>query len=158
MHFKGHNGQIETDATGLTIRRRGFLGTMTHAFKGEKRIPFASISAVQFRPSGMFTTGYIQFSILGGVESRGALWDATTDENSVVFKPGKQEEDFKRLRRIVEEAIEELRAPPRESSPRQAPIETRSIADELMKLAELRDRGVITDQELEEQKRMLLGR
>jgi hypothetical protein len=150
MHFKGHNGQVETGADGITIRRKGFISKLGHAFKGEKRIPYSSISAVQFRTAGVMTAGYIQFTIVGGNESRGALFSAASDENSVLFQKGKQEEDFKKLRVMVEEAVHEAR------SPRPLSRGT-SVGDELTKLADLKDRGVVTEAEFEHQKARLLS-
>lgn len=150
MHFKGHNGQVETDEDGITIRRKGFVSKLGHAFKGEKRIPYSSISAVQFRPAGLMTAGYIQFSIVGGNESRGALLTATKDENSVLFQRGDQEAQFRKLRAMVEEAVREAKTPL--ATPAAA-----SVADELAKLASLLDRGLLTEDEFSMQKARLLG-
>ena len=149
MLFKGRNGQVETEKNGITISRKGLGGVFFHAFKGEKRIPYASISAVQFRPAGLFTVGYIQFTVLGGTEDRGALFNAAKDENSVLFERGQQDKDFRKLRAMVEEACEEYRNPV-VSAPKV------SLADELTKLADLKDRGVLTDIEFSEHKASLL--
>jgi hypothetical protein len=151
MRFVGHNGQVETDSECITITRKGFVGVMTHAFQGEKRIPYSSVTSVQFRPAGLFTNGYIQFGVLGGNESRGALLDATRDENSVLFRRGKQEQEFRKLRAIVEEAVAEKKMTP------VVRVKSDSLADELTKLADLRDRRAITDAEFEQQKARLLG-
>jgi hypothetical protein len=151
VRFVGHNGQVETDSEAITIKRKGFVGVMTHAFQGEKRIPYSSITSVQFRPAGILTNGYIQFGVLGGNESRGALLDATRDENSVLFRRGNQEQEFRKLRAIVEEAVAETRLAP------VVRVKSSSLADELTKLADLRDRGAITNAEFEHQKVRLLG-
>ena len=150
MHFKGHNGQVDTEEDGIVIRRRGSFSKLSHAFKGEKRIPYSSISAVQFRPAGLLTAGYIQFTVLGGNESRGALLSAVRDENTVLFQRGEQHEAFSKLRAMVEEAIREIRAP------RPAPRSS-SIGDDLTKLADLLDRGILTEAEFAEQKARVLG-
>ncbi len=149
MHFKGRNGQVETEEDGILIRRKGFISKLGHAFKGEKRIPYSSISAVQFREAGLFTAGYIQFTVLGGNENRGALLSAVSDENTVLFERGKQQEQFSKLRRMVEEAIRESR------NPRQ-PKTHSSVGDDLTKLADLRDRGVLSEAEFAEQKARVL--
>lgn len=150
MHFKGHNGQVETEEDGIVIRRKGFVSKMSHAFKGEKRIPYSSISAVQFRDAGLMTTGFIQFTVLGGNESRGALLSAVKDENSVLFTRGEQQKAFAKLRAMVEESIRETR------SPRPA-ARASSLGDDLTKLADLLDRGVLTEAEFAEQKARVLG-
>lgn len=118
-----------------------------HGLKGEKRIPFASIAAVQFKAANLITSGYIQFSIAGGNESRGGLMAATKDENSVLFKGKKQNADFARLRAMVEEGVERTLKP----------VANRlSSADELTKLADLLDRGLLTREEFDQQKATLL--
>ena len=84
---------------------------MNQGIKGEKTIPLKSITSIQLKKPGM-TNGYIQFGILGGIESKSGVFNATKDENSV--------------------------------------------ADELLKLKQLLDLGVITDDEFEQQKSKLL--
>lgn len=146
--FEGYGATVEIDGDGLTIRRKGLMSFSLHGIKGAKRIPFASIAAVQFKPANLMTSGYIQFSIVGGNESRGGLMAATKDENSVLFKGKKQNADFERLRIAVEDGIKRARAP---IAPAAA-----STADELSKLGDLLDRGLLTRQEFDQQKAALL--
>ena len=65
---------------------RGTIG------KGEKRIPLASITAVQWKPAGPIMSGFIQFTIPGGNEVRSRYGsqtrDAGKDENTVIFYRG----------------------------------------------------------------------
>ena len=44
--------------------------------------------------------GYIQFSVKGGNESRGGLFAAGSDENSVIFQK-RHEPEFMKLKEIV---------------------------------------------------------
>jgi len=147
--FEGYGASVAVDSDGLTIRRKGLMSFSLHGLKGEKRIPFASIAAIQFKPANMLTSGYIQFSIVGGNESRGGLMAATKDENSVLFKGKKQNAAFERLRIAVEEGIKRSRTP-------NAPAATTSTADELAKLGDLLDRGLLTREEFDHQKASLL--
>jgi hypothetical protein len=78
---------IEIFEDKLVIQRKGALAFLAHGLSGEKSIPFSSITAVQFKKAG-FTNGYIQLSVAGGVES--GVWDATTDENTVMFTSANQ--------------------------------------------------------------------
>jgi len=148
--FEGFGAHVEVTSEGIVIRRKGLVSFANHGLKGEKRIPFASITAVQFKPSGTFTSGYIQFSILGGAESRGGLLSATSDENSVLFKGAKQSASFERLREIVEASSKAAR-------PSSATVGS-SIADDLTKLANLLERGILTPEEFAAQKALLLNR
>lgn len=147
--FEGYGATVEIDHDGLTIRRKGLMSFSLHGIKGAKRIPFASIAAVQFKPANLMTSGYIQFSIVGGNESRGGLMAATKDENSVLFKGKKQNVEFERLRIAVEEGIKQARTAI-------SPAAVTSTADELAKLGDLLDRGLLTREEFDQQKVSLL--
>jgi len=151
--FDGRNGgTVELLENVLVIRRKGVASFLTQGLKGEKRIPYASITSVQFKEAG-FTTGYIQFGVSGGIENRRGVWDATTDENTVLFTK-EAAEQFRKLRDIVEDHAAAAR---RGGSASNGPPPAANIADELTRLADLRDRGVLTDEEFAEQKARLLG-
>ncbi len=154
MLFDGRNGgTVELLENVLVIRRKGLGSFLTQGLKGEKRVPYASIRSVQFKEAG-FTTGYIQFGIAGGIESRGGVWDATTDENTVLFTK-EAANDFRQLRDVVEDRV--ANAGNRNSSSSAPVAPSANVSEELGRLADLRDRGVLTDDELKEQKARLLG-
>ena len=114
--------------------------------KGQKSIPFSSITAVQFKPASIWTNGYLQFSIKGGIENRGGLMAAGGDENSVLFQE-KSQAQFEELKALVERKITESKTA---SSPA-------SVADEIAKFAALRDQGILTQRRVRQKKRLLLG-
>lgn len=146
MIYDGRNGgTVEVLDNVLIIRRKGVGSFLTQGLKGEKRIPFSSITSVQFKEPGV-TTGYIQFGIMGGVESRGGVFNATTDENTVLFL-AKALEEFRQLRNLVESRI----GRPVTATPQPAASSV-SFAEELTRLADLRDRGVLTEEEFAEEK------
>lgn len=128
----------------LVIRRSGAVGFLAHGLKGDKRIPFDSVTAVEFREPTRKLNGFIQFSIHGSIESKGGILAASGDENTVFFSTA-QRDRFAELRDGIEHA-------------RRRPSQTPSIADEIAKLAGLRDRGVIDPEEFARQKSFLLGR
>lgn len=107
LEVKGVNGTVLFDGGFVTIRRKGMSARMTVG-KGDKRIPLRSISAIQFKPAGMTTRGFIQFTIPGGSERRSRMGsqtiDAAKDENSVLFSKGQQAE-FEGLRDAIEERL-----------------------------------------------------
>jgi Short C-terminal domain len=118
--------------------------------KGEKEILLEHITSIQFKDAGSFVNGYIQFSITGGQEDRGGIFDAVYDENTVLFNE-EQEASFRALRRRLEQRRIEVRAP------REAPAPTRSRLDDIERLVSLRDRGILTEDEFQREKRKLLG-
>jgi len=148
MHFKGHNGQVEIFEDRIVISRKGALGFLTQGLKGDKAIPFSSITAIQYRDAGAFANGFIQFTVKGGIENQGGIMAAGSDENTVMFRQGKRAEEFAKLRNMVQAKIM-LDAKPNPP--------TNSAADELEKFAALRDRGVLTEQEFQQKKRAILG-
>ncbi|MBK3563211.1 MULTISPECIES: DUF4429 domain-containing protein [unclassified Streptomyces] len=151
---KGQSGQIQFDGQYITITRKGFLARTTVG-KGEKRLHISQVSAVQWKPAGPFMNGFIQFTVPGGNERRSAFGSQTTsaaqDENSVVFTK-KQQPEFEKLRAALDAAIAAQHAP-------QAPAAAApsSLADELGKLAALRQQGILSEAEFEQQKARLLA-
>ena len=57
----------------VTITPKGVLGLMPIGLKGTKTIPFGSITGIQFKDAGTLFSGYIQFTIPGGNESKGGF-------------------------------------------------------------------------------------
>jgi hypothetical protein len=151
---KGHTGQISFDGTWVTIHRKGGLARMSVG-KGEKRLPVSSITAVQWKPAGAMVNGFIQFTVPGGNESRSRMGSQTTDaardENSVVFTK-KQMPDFEVLRASIETAI----ATP--ATALSAAAAAPDALEQLRKLAELRDAGIVSAAEFDAKKTEILSR
>lgn len=103
---KGIGGQITLTHKRVIIKRQGFLAKAGHGYKGDKEIPMKNITAIQFKPSGSVANGYIQFSILGGIEAKGGAFDAASDENSVMFTKS-QEPAFREVKRFVDAFIDD---------------------------------------------------
>lgn len=156
MEIKGVNGQVHFDGQYVTITRKGFLARASIG-KGEKRLHISQITALQWKPAGALVNGYLQFTIPGGVERRSKFGkqtpDAIRDENSIIFTK-QQQPQFEHLRAALDDAIARRHAP-QPASAQGAGFG--SIADELAKLAALRDQGVISVVDFEAGKRKLLG-
>lgn len=151
MIFDGFNGgTVEVTDSAIVIRRRGIGSLLTQGLKGEKRIPFASITSVQFKEPGL-TTGYIQFGVMGGLEGRGGVFNATTDENTVLFT-SKALDSFLELREIVEARIGQ----PSQGAAMPQGVNF-SLTEELGRLADLRDRGILSEDEFMREKDRLLN-
>lgn len=144
---KSLGGVVAFDGQLVTIRREGMFARSTVG-KGEKRIPVASITAVQWKAPTALNHGFISFTIAGGIEKKSRFGsqyvDASTDENSVVVKK-KDRAAFEELRAAIEAAIGRGDAP--------AP----SGAEEVARLAELHAAGHLTDDEFSAAKARALG-
>lgn len=148
MEAVGTNGRMILDGDRLTISRKGtgLLTAMNLGLQGNKVIPVSQITAVELRPPGAIVTGYLRLSI-NGRDPVGGAFEAVKDENAVLIDKASLPE-FEKLNAALLEVIANR-------SPLQAPAA--SAADEIEKLASLRDRGVLTDEEFTAKKRQLLG-
>jgi hypothetical protein len=146
FQVKGHNGQIELYGNKVCIRRKGVLAFLTQGLKGDKEIMISSISSIQFKKASAWTNGYIQFSFIGGQEAKGGIRQATKDENTVMFT-AEQQPDFERIKAEIENRIQAKSIPSAPSSD----------ADEIAKLADLRDKGILTEEEFQQKKKQILG-
>lgn len=135
--LKGQTKSITISEDAVTIIPRALY----HGFVGEKRIPYSSITAVQFKEAGGWLAGFIQFSIKGGIEWRGQV---NQDENAMQFDKA-QNDEFRTLRNLVEERMAASNSP-----------QVASAADEIIKLAALKEQGILTEEEFAAQKAKLL--
>lgn len=133
----------------LTVTRKGMINTMNHGLKGEKTIPFKNITAMQLKKPGM-TNGYLQFSVLGGNESRGGIYAASTDENTIMFSK-KYFKEMTELKSFIELKQSELS--------KQTTINNfseKSTAEQIKEFKELLDLEIITQEEFDQKKLQLL--
>jgi hypothetical protein len=148
---QGHNGTLVFDGAFVTIRRTGMLARTTIG-KGEKRIPLTAIQALQWKQPGALINGYIALTLAGGVEKQSRLgsatYDAGRDENAIIVMK-KQAAQFEEIRAAIETALAQRFAP--------APDASSGPAAEVARLADLRDRGLLTDAEFAAAKARTLG-
>ena len=101
---RGIGGEIEAYHNKIILRPKGLLGVVAKGLKGDKTIFIKDISSIQFKNAGSLTNGYIQFAFHGGKEAKGGLFQATQDENTIMFKKS-QQEDFEKVRDFIEGII-----------------------------------------------------
>lgn len=148
--MKGVQDLLEIFEDKLAITPKGVLGFLNKGLKGRKEIPFASIVAVQFREAGTVLSGYLQFTIPGGIENRGGLFAATGDENTFMFAHKKNNGLAIEIKEYIDSAVRESRTP-------QAIAPTASLSDELQKLAKLKEQGILSEEEFQAAKKKLIG-
>ena len=142
--YKGYNGTLVLNDTNLTIKR-GLRGVLLGGgfLRGDKTIPYTSIVAVQLKKAGM-VAGYLQLTLKGGSEAKGGLFQSTKDENSVHFHSPKNKL-FAEAKQLIAERITTGGGG------------SYSKYDELAKLKDLKDSGVLSDEEYDKEKGKLLG-
>ena len=146
---KGIGGGLELLKNKIRIKRKGGMAFLLHGIKGDKEIFLNQISSIQLKKAGFALNGYIQFAFLGGREAKGGLFQATSDENTIMFTKDNQQ-DFVEIKNAIEEQIFQFQ--------NQNKYEKTSVdINDLEKLAKLRDKGVITEEEFQAKKRQILG-
>lgn len=146
MEAKGLNGQLQLLETKVRITRKGFWAFSYQGLKGDKEINIKNISSIQFKRAGKIGTGYIQFTFFGGQETKGGVWNAYHDENTVVFDT-KHQSAFEKIKEIVDEKM---------SSKEKGETKISDL-NQLEKLAELKEKGIITEEEFNAKKKQILG-
>jgi len=149
LEAKGLQGTLQLLDDRIRIKRQGLLSFISHGFKGDKEIYISQISSIQFKPAGKFTSGFIQFAFLGGGEAKGGLLQAAGDENTVVFEK-KVQSSFEQIKAEIDKRIA-VSGTMGVSAIQKSPLE------ELEKLAELRDKGIVSPEEFSAKKKQLLG-
>lgn len=115
---------------------------------GDKTIPYSSIAAVQFKKAGAIA-GYIHLSLVGGIDSSTNVLMMANDENTVTFQIwGGKNKKFEEGKNIIEQKM---------MAAKSGGAHHKSEADDLEKFAQLRDKGVITEDEFQQKKKQLLG-
>jgi hypothetical protein len=151
----GYNGQVTIDGEFLVISRKGLGAKLYQGLKGDKRIPISSITSVQLREPKV-TDGFIQFGMMGSIDSGGGVFAARNDENSVSFYK-KDLSAFLAVRDYIENKIVERSKPQVITVQGAAPVAPPSKLDQLKQLGELRDAGVLTPEEFEAEKAKIMA-
>lgn len=152
--MKGVSEILEIMEDRITLTPKGLLGFMTKGMKGTKEIPFRSIVAVQFKEAGAVFSGYLQFTIAGGNESKGGLFAAASDENTFMFAEKKNNEEAKKMKGLIDAAVARSHAPQVVVPP---PLASAGISEQIKNLADLHRQGVLSDAEFERAKQKLLS-
>ena len=135
----------------IIIKHSGLLNTLSKSGgKGEKRINYNAISAIEYKKASTVAAGVIQFSIYGSDIGRGNL-AAAGDENSIMFDATKNQ-----LTQEIVDYIEKRRTEIAKPQATQV-IQATSSAEELKKFKELLDMGILTQEEFDAKKKQLLG-
>jgi hypothetical protein len=161
LEANGTDGQLKVDNDKISITRKGFLGRLTSLDGGgDEVLPMDRVLSVGFIPVKLGIKGSIQFGVLdkdgkATVTSSNAGWAASLIsgelKHAIMFSK-KDQESFEKIRDFVNERIEQIRI----NSPSAAAPSKGSLADEIKKLSDLRDAGILTEEEFNQQKKKLL--
>jgi len=150
--MKGISDVLDVYEDMVTIRSVGVMGFLYKGLNGSRSINYSSISSIQFKEAGNTLSGYIQFTIPEGNIRKPGLWSAAKgDENSFMFGNfGNSNELAANIVSYITSSISNLGKP-------KISTQTTSVADEIMKLASLKEQGLLSDDEFQLAKKKLLG-
>ncbi|WP_239616356.1 SHOCT domain-containing protein [Cohnella mopanensis] len=145
--FKGHDGLIMVEPFKVTIKFNRFASNE----KALKEIFLRNITGIEIKKPTFFDPGYIEF-----------LYPGADSDNKIVIASDNQYLNMQRVKQLIEHhlfAAQSAAAAPASPAPSTAApaAASVSIVDELKKAAELRNAGILTNEEFEELKRRLLG-
>ncbi len=149
MNAKGVNGTVSIAADGvIKITRSGFAAKASHPGKSGVDISITDVVRVEMKQANAAQNGWIYFETEADKNS-GKPFDWFYNDNSVVFTFFKSKE-FEAIRAHVDSVILNRGARASESN-------VTNVADEIKKLADLRDQGILTETEFSDQKKKLLS-
>lgn len=151
MEVSGHTGQLTITENKIIIQRKGIMGFIARGIlNGDKEIPISSITAIQYRDANWLANGQIQFSVQGELGHKGGAFSAVNDENTILFT-NKQKENFAKAKTLIDELMNKSKKNDSQV------VQQLSVADELKKFSELREQGILTEEEFNIKKKELLG-
>ena len=148
MKITSVKDELELSGNNVIIRKRGVANTLASGLNGDRTIAIASLTSVQLKKGG-WLPGYILFSYAGSKPFNCGIIEATQDPDAFVFEKAlnAEVEEFKNM-------VEEIMRSPKSFPSSGVPI---GLSDELMKLAGMRDKGVLSEAEFQAAKKKLLA-
>ena len=130
------------------------MSFLTYGFRGTKEILIREMTSIEYKNAGGMLNGHILFLYRGGRDVKTSVFgndSIASNENAVIFNRDNQAA-FDTLREMLNGKMDQY------NNPQQVVVQAGpSYLDELKKLAELRDAGVVTDEEFDREKARLLG-
>ena len=150
FYLKGFKGELKVYENRVEINKTGsgFITGNTN-----KTLPMANIMSVSVTPSTIWARGFIEFTVPGGKDSAN-IEQALRNENALPLAAAGQNDEAMKIKAYVEDQI--LKQANNKSGTTIVQQAT-SPAEELKKMKELLDMGIITQEEFDAKKKQLLG-
>ncbi|HEY5345043.1 MAG TPA: SHOCT domain-containing protein [Verrucomicrobiae bacterium] len=149
MKIVSINNELELADDNIIIRRRGVAHAMAAGLTGERMIPISTLTAIQLKLGVWWSPGFILFSYAGSKPFMGGMIEATQDPDAFIFQKELNDE-VSAFKAKVEKILRD--------SKQQANSNNTSgtITDELRKLADFRQQGILSQEEFDAAKKKLL--
>jgi hypothetical protein len=148
--IRWRNDEMELDSDRIIIRRRGMANALAVGLNGERTILISTLTAIQMKPAGLFSPGYILFSYAGSKPFLGGVIEATQDPDAFIFDPASNDQVA-----AFKAKVEKIMRDSRQSAT--ASNSPATLGDELRKLAELKQQGILSQEEFDMAKKKLLA-
>jgi len=143
FNFQGVDGTLDVYTDRIEIKPKGLLGLMGN--QGNETIFIKDMTSIEVRECSFVNGGHIQFSAPGTNEKNNKIaFGGFGDRKSM-------NENANKIKSFVLQQMQIAKATP-VSTPA-----TSSTSDELLKLSQLKDSGILTDEEFQSAKKKLLG-
>jgi len=163
--FKGQNGKIIVYDDYIELSKKTISGFMSQGgSSGNRRYYYNDIDSIEYKSPSLIANGYLKVLSAGSNESNAKVgilassMESMQDQNTIVIraftKATKKEAD-----QLYELVMENISKSKKEvSNANQVTItNTSSKMDELKKLSELKESGILNDEEFENEKQKLLN-
>ena len=146
----GTNGQLYVYEDRVVITREGLISFLAVGHDDKKTIPMNDITNVQFRKGTSVLNGFVHFGIRGKDESIKNTFYAGQDENTVMIRK-KDNDKGEQIKDFIDKKIIER------GTGKTTVVLENSAVDEILKLKQLLDAGILTQEEFDMKKKQLLG-
>lgn len=84
FYIKSNKTTVRIDENFIRVARGGAANAILQGLDGEKTILLKSLTAFQVKEPGM-TVGYLQLVYPGSADTKGGIYKAVSDENTITF-------------------------------------------------------------------------
>lgn len=147
LEAEGINGRLMLLRNVVRVQRLGMMSFLRGAARTEQDIVISHIKSIRFIKAGWLSRGYMEITATDDQTDTGA--EPRSGGDCVVAFKASQQRAFEGFRGALEERMG--------GGPSRRPATAASDLDELAKLASLRDRRIITEDEFNQKKKRLLG-
>jgi hypothetical protein len=153
IEAKGSNGAILVYDDRVVITRATAMGFLAQGFTGDRTIFYSDIASVDFRCPTFINNGYIKFLFAGSKDEKKVT--LASDPNAVTLRAFSRE-NVDTYQQAYNNIMANI-AKSRQTNENKKPSVDSNI-DQLMKLADLRDKGILTETEFASEKKKILGK
>jgi hypothetical protein len=150
MKIVSINNELELADDNIIIRRRGVAHAMAAGLTGERMIPISTLTAIQLKPGAWWSPGFILFSYAGSKPFMGGIIEATQDPDAFIFQKELNDEVSTFKAKVEKILRDSKQATPASNFPP-------ALTDEIRKLAELKQQGILSQEEFDAAKKKLLA-